>query len=92
MALIDQKMGGKQGNINPMLYALASGPSASSIFHDVTFGTNAVPCIVISGTPGCSVASGYTVGVLSGYNAGAGFDLATGLGSVNVGNLISNFP
>jgi hypothetical protein len=92
VALIDQKLGGKQGNINPMLYALASGQSASSIFNDVTIGTNAVPCIVISGTPGCSItgSSSNTVGVLTGYNAGFGFDLATGLGSVNVSSLINN--
>jgi subtilase family serine protease len=92
VALIDQKLGGKQGNINPMLYALASGQSASTIFNDVTVGTNAEPCVVISGTAGCSItgSNSYTVGVLSGYNAGVGFDLATGLGSVNVGNLINN--
>ena len=94
VALIDQQLGGKQGNINPMLYALGSGQSASSIFNDVTFGTNAMPCFIISGTPGCSItgSNSYTVGVLTGYSAGVGFDLATGLGSVNVGNLISNFP
>jgi hypothetical protein len=93
VALIDQKMGGKQGNINPVLYGLASGQSASSIFNDVTLGTNAMPCIVITGTPGCSItgSNSYTIGVLTGYNAGAGYDLTTGLGSVNVGNLINDF-
>jgi subtilase family serine protease len=30
-------------------------------------------------------------GILTGFNAGASFDEATGLGSVNVGNLIDNF-
>jgi subtilase family serine protease len=95
VALIDQKLGGKQGNINPMLYALASGQSASSIFHDVTLGTNAMPCIVISGTQGCSTAgvsnpTSATVGVLTGYNTGTGYDLATGLGSINIGNLVNN--
>lgn len=92
VALIDQKLGGKQGNINPVLYALASEQSASSIFNDVTVGTNAMPCTVIAGTSGCSItgSSSYTVGVLSGYNAGTGFDLTTGLGSVNVANLVNN--
>lgn len=35
-------------------------------------------------TPG----GGNNVGVLSGYNAGTGYDRATGLGSVNAANLI----
>jgi hypothetical protein len=95
VALIDQKLGGKQGNINPMLYALASESSASSVFNDVTVGTNAMPCFVETGVTGCSTTgvsnpTPTTVGVLSGYNAGAGFDLATGLGSVNIGNLVNN--
>jgi hypothetical protein len=33
-----------------------------------------------------------TVGVLSGYNAGTGYDLATGLGTVNVDNLVNQWP
>jgi hypothetical protein len=49
-----------------------------------------MPCV--KGTPNCTVQfSNDTVGVLSGYNAGTGYDLATGLGSVNVGNLLSKY-
>ena len=99
MALIDQKFGA-QGNANPTLYALAAEQSASScnasapastcVFNDVTVGTNAMPCV--KGTPNCTVAfSNDTIGVLSGYNAGTGYDLATGLGSLNVGNLLSKW-
>jgi subtilase family serine protease len=99
MALIDQKFGA-QGNANPTLYALAAEQSASScnasapastcVFNDVTVGTNAMPCV--KGTPNCTVAfSNDTIGVLSGYNAGTGYDLATGLGSINVGNLLAKF-
>jgi hypothetical protein len=90
VALLDQKMGEKQGNINPLLYALAS--TASGVFNDVTLGSNEMPCTVISGTPGCSItgSNSYSIGVLTGYSAGVGFDLATGLGSVNVGNLLNN--
>jgi hypothetical protein len=91
VALIDQKQGGRQGNINTFLYSLAGGSSASSIFHDITSGTNAMPCIVETGVTGCVInTTGDTVGVLSGYSAGIGYDQATGLGSVNVANLINN--
>jgi pseudomonalisin len=92
--LIDQKLGSRQGNINPLLYALANGSSAASMFNDITVGTNAMPCIVETGVTGCTVTgisnpTPTTVGLLSGYNATAGFDLATGLGSVNIGNLVN---
>ncbi len=89
VALMDQKEGGRQGNINPLLYKLAAGASASTIFHDITSGTNAMPCITEVGVTTCTVLGGNTVGVLNGYNAGVGYDQATGLGSVNVGNLLS---
>jgi hypothetical protein len=62
-----------QGNINPNLYSLAQ--TSSNIFHDITGGNNIVPCV--SGTPDCP-ASG-----MLGYNAGPGYDLVTGLGTVD---------
>jgi len=34
----------------------------------------------------------FTVGILSGYSAGTGFDEATGLGSVNVQKLVTQWP
>ncbi|MGD0773663.1 MAG: protease pro-enzyme activation domain-containing protein [Candidatus Solibacter sp.] len=68
------------GNINPTLYRLAQ--SAPTIFHDITAGSNIVPCT--SGTPDCS-------GGQLGYNAGVGFDLATGLGSVDVYALVTQW-
>ncbi|HXW62578.1 MAG TPA: S53 family peptidase [Candidatus Acidoferrales bacterium] len=97
MALIDQKTGSAQGNVNPMLYSLASQqsatncnastPATSCVFNDVTVGTIEMPCA--SGSPNCTVVGSNTVGVLTGYNAGIAYDLATGLGSLNVGNLVS---
>jgi len=66
-----------QGNINPMLYRLAQ--NSSGIFRDVTAGNNAVPCV--SGSPNC------TNGTF-GWNAAAGYDLASGLGSVDAYNLV----
>jgi uncharacterized protein (TIGR03437 family) len=65
------------GNINPTLYRLAI--ASPDIFHDVTAGNNKVPCA--QGSPRC-------VDGLVGYDAGAGFDLATGLGSVDVEKLV----
>ena len=40
-ALLNQKMGSAQGNLNPRLYALAAAAS-NGVFHDVTVATSAV--------------------------------------------------
>jgi len=64
------------GNINPTLYRLSQTQPAA--FHDVTAGSNIVPCAPLS--PGCVNGS-------MGWAAGTGYDSATGLGSVDVGNL-----
>ena len=80
VALINQKLGSAQGNINNGpngLYAQAA--SAPWAFHDVTTGNNMVACT--TGT-GCSS------GVL-GYSAGPDYDLVTGLGSPDVAVLLN---
>ena len=64
------------GNINPTLYRLAQ--NTTNVFHDVTSGTNLVPCL--DGSPNCTAGS-------IGYSAGPGYDLASGLGSVDLNNL-----
>ena len=69
------------GNINPTLYHLAQ--SAPNAFHDITVGNNIVPCK--PGTPNCTAA-----GTL-GYSAGPGYDLVTGLGSVDAYNLVTQW-
>jgi hypothetical protein len=69
---------GTAGNINPTLYALSR---STGIFHDITTGDNIVPCTV--GSPDCAVGS-------FGYPAGVGYDLATGLGSVDAYNLVTS--
>ncbi len=97
MALVNQKMQSRQGNANFVLYKLAdeepaancnssTGPASTCIFNDITFGTNAGPCT--PGTPNCATEGNLPVGVVTGYNAGVGYDLATGLGSVNAYNLV----
>ena len=78
VALINQQTHTRQGNVNPTLYSLAThSPSA---FHDITVGNNIVPCQF--GTPNC------TTGTM-GYSAGPGYDQASGLGTVNVYNLVT---
>ncbi len=84
LALVEQKLGtGALGNIGPTLYGLASGPTASSIFHDIITGNNSVTCS--QGTPNCP--NGGAIG----YNAGTGYDLATGLGTLDVNMLVTNW-
>jgi subtilase family serine protease len=80
MAIIDQYSGGaRNGNPNTRLYPLAT--QYPSLFHDVTSGTNAVPCV--GGSLDCSSTSAGTTGVMTGYSATPGYDLASGLGSVD---------
>jgi trimeric autotransporter adhesin len=86
LALVQQKTGNRLGQAAKNLYGLYNGPNASAIFHDTTTGNISVPCT--SGTPNCSKnTAGYYF--LTGYNTAAGYDLATGLGSVDVTNLIN---
>ncbi len=69
------------GNINPTLYALAK--SHPDVFHDIVTGDNDAPCI-----PGkddqCPANGDY-----GGFSAGAGYDRATGLGSVDAAKLVA---
>ena len=87
MAMVNQTQS-RQGNANFVLYKLAQQHPAT--FHDVSSGTIGVPCQ--SGSPNCTVAhAGDQFGILAGYNAKAGYDLATGIGSVDVNSLLSNW-
>ncbi len=81
------------GRVNNVLYALAaheslsncngsntsSSPASNCVFNDVTVGNNAVP-----GEAGYGTATAK-------YQSGSGYDLASGLGSVNVTNLVNNW-
>jgi uncharacterized protein (TIGR03437 family) len=68
------------GNINPNLYRLAE--TTTDVFHDVTAGSNIETCV--QGSPNC-------VDGQVGYTAGTGYDLATGLGSVDAWHLLSEW-
>lgn len=94
MAMVDQKMGARQGQANYVLYRLAAAdiaagracnasgstpPASTCNFYDVTAGNNAVPGETGYGTTSAK------------YQSATGYDLATGLGSVNVNNLVNNW-
>jgi subtilase family serine protease len=67
-------------------------------FNDVTKGNNSVPCT--GNSPNCSSKTAGTNGVListaspttPAWTTATGYDLATGLGSVNVANLAAQWP
>jgi len=85
------------GNINPVVYSLANnskfyvaGQNTASnstvVFNDVTTGNNSMLCAaVVNGTPDCPN------GGVEGFNAGNGYDLASGWGSVNLTNLAKDW-
>ena len=93
MALIVQKTGSRQGQPNYILYSLAKAetfsscnaskttglPASTCVFNDVTVGNNSVP-----GEAGYGIPSGK-------YQSTVGYDLASGLGSVNVANLVNSW-
>jgi trimeric autotransporter adhesin len=104
MALVNQKYG-PQGQANYVLYPMAQQfPQA---FHDVTLGTITVPCAIgapdcITAPAGL----GYSItdpalgpategeigkGALAEYNAGIGYDLATGLGTIDANQMVTNW-
>jgi subtilase family serine protease len=82
LALVVQSTGGRLGQANPVLYRLAN--SHPSYFHDIISGDNSVSRI--SSSPNCSSNE-----FLSGHNAGDGYDLATGLGSVAAAAIVNNW-
>ena len=88
----------KQVSTTPALNCVsATPPAAACTFNDVNKGSNAVPCA--GGSPNCSSKTTGTNGVLvepasattPAFPATSGYDLATGLGSVNVMNLVNNW-
>ncbi|MGB6191089.1 MAG: Ig-like domain repeat protein, partial [Terracidiphilus sp.] len=84
VAILNQQKGyvSGAGLLNPTLYTLASNSATyASAFHDITTGNNFCPISV--GSSFCSSSSGAT----SKYSAGVGYDLTTGLGSVDLANL-----
>jgi pro-kumamolisin-like protein/Big-like domain-containing protein len=105
MAMVDEQASApnyfpapRQGQADYVLYSLAASqqkntaltglcngsitsalPNAACVFNDVTVGNNAVP-----GEANYGLAN-------ADYQAGAGYDMASGLGSVNVTNLVNQW-
>jgi len=92
-ALANMEFGGT--GKNSCIATLGSGSESSCIFHDVAQGDMDVNCL---GSFNCYKPSG-TNGVLSttskayskAYGSQEGWDFATGIGTLNVGNLIKNW-
>ncbi len=104
LSLVNQKTGSRQGNANYVLYTLAQhqsavglgcnaatgAPASGCIFNDLTDNTISMPCL--TGSPNCQTTnSSDSYGVLTGWKATAGYDTATGLGSVNAANLVNDW-
>jgi trimeric autotransporter adhesin len=86
LALVQSKTQLRLGQAAQELYELANGPYSNLIFHDISVGNNSVPCT--SGTPDCSMNAANSF-FEAGYNASSGYDLATGLGSVDATALVN---
>lgn len=87
-ALIDQHAGGRQGNLNPELYALAQ--SEPRVLHDITQGSTAVPCV--AGSADCGPSGVLYWHGAPAFSAGPGYDLATGLGTPDAAALVNAWP
>jgi subtilase family serine protease len=65
-------------------------------FNDIDTGTNAMACSYdyysTTPSPNCTIAhSGDYLGILGGYGATTGYDEATGLGSLNIANVVNGW-
>jgi subtilase family serine protease len=84
------------GNLKACNSSKGNQVGSSCTFYDVTRGDIDVPCY---GTNNCYTPSGDSYGVLStsdkslgvAYPTGSGWDFATGLGTVNVTNLVNSW-
>jgi len=92
-ALLNQKLGSPQGELNQRLYQLAANP-ANAVFHDVTVATSGVGGCAVTTPSMCNNSTPSPTGLqggLAGYLVNAGFDEVTGWGSIDVANLLSNW-
>jgi subtilase family serine protease len=90
-ALLNQRSGSRQGNLNPILYRLAA-KTANNVFHDTTLAssgvsgcTASIPSMCNNSTPSPTALTGG----LAGYLLTTGYDLVTGWGSIDVNNLLN---
>jgi pseudomonalisin len=94
-ALLNTRVGIVQGNLDSLLYRLASAAAGTSVFHDTTIPASLLGCVVINAsscnnsTPGRDTTYTTDLGGVQGYLLTTGYDEVTGLGSIDVGNLLS---
>ena len=89
MALVVQKYG-RQGQADTVLYPLAQQKPAA--FHDITLGGNWDICVQFDQDCTLNVDGfGSNAGESTVYSAGAGYDQASGLGSVDAAQLVNNW-
>ena len=89
-AFIDKTMGGPQGNINPLLYQMAA--TAPAAFHDVTVATSGVANCSVNTPSMCNNSLPSPKGLTGGqpgFPVTNGYDLVTGLGSLDVQSLLT---
>ncbi|MDR3750375.1 MAG: S53 family serine peptidase [Terracidiphilus sp.] len=89
-ALLDQKLGAAQGNLNPGLYTTATNYSAA--FHDTTVSSSGAGTCSVNTVSLCNN-SIYksSSSVQAGYAVGTGYDEVTGLGSLDVLNFLNDY-
>ena len=90
-ALIDQKLGARQGNLNPTFYGIFNSTPAA--FHDATPTSSGVGAACSTATPSLCNNSNPSptalTGGIAGYPLTTGYDLATGLGSPDLNQLLT---
>jgi len=92
VALLDQKKGGAQGNLNPSIYAMAA--KTPSAFHDVTVASSKLSFCKVTTPSMCNNSDPGVNGLHqgeTGYLVGTGYDEATGWGSLDVSRFIDSF-
>lgn len=89
LALVNRKYG-RRGQANYTLYALAR--QVPNVFHDIALGTNDIIC-PFDIAPDCviPVPSHMTYDSYGKFAAATGYDMASGLGSVDVNQLVNNW-
>jgi hypothetical protein len=87
MAIVDQQTNQRQGLVNYVLYPLA----AAENFANCNSSSRTNPGVSSSCIFNDATAGNNSVPGQPGFNAGIGYDLVTGLGSVNAANLVQAF-
>jgi hypothetical protein len=89
-ALLNQRSAARLGNLNPLLYTTAT--QSPAVFHDATPASSGVPSCDIAVPSLCNNSDPSTAaltGGTQGYPLTSGYDLATGLGSIDVAQFLA---